>query len=182
MSIIVNGTTIKKLFVNGTECKEGYANGVKVFTSENVIYPGASVKNLVANSGSYSTANFSFNVSGGINTNSTTLYIPINLTNISRLVITGRLYTSGQGAHSSIALIAKATFDSNIEYIYRYPYYFTVDGRYTERKLSLNGQTINNPTIDVSSLTGNYYLVLGGYTNTYETVNATGNITKIVAE
>lgn len=40
MSIVVNGTTIKKLIVNGVDKKEGFAQGVKVFSSERQIFPG----------------------------------------------------------------------------------------------------------------------------------------------
>lgn len=40
MSIVVNGTTIKKLIINGVDKKEGFAQGVKVFTSEFIAFDG----------------------------------------------------------------------------------------------------------------------------------------------
>ncbi len=185
-----SATQIKKRYAmidsTATQVKKRYAmigsTATLVYSAEEQIYPGATVKSLQVNAGSYSTANFKTNVtSSSSNQNSTTLYIAVDVTDYKTIKVTGNFTVSGGTfAHAGVFLLAPSKW--NESYV-KYPYYMIVDSYYTQRKVVDSDASFTTHSFNVSSLTGTYYIAIGCYVNsTGGSRTASAQITGITAE
>lgn len=177
-----NGTTnyqIDKVYDNN-----GTTNSL-IYEAENVLYPGRTVYNLAANSGTYDTATFLTQESSGTNQNSITLYIIIDLTNIDSLNITGTFQVSSVAGYSGVWLSSTAQFNSYKDNQLRYPYYDIGQGASSTyyvlmNRINLTTGTVTSYTFNTSSLTGNHYLCIGCYSNHSTGGTLKAQITKVV--
>lgn len=163
MAVNINGTALKNLNVNGSKMKQLNVNGTKFWSSEAQFYPGTTpTRPTNYGSGSYTgtSSNWSFWIGNGTNVNSVVSYIPVNLTGINTLVITG----SSSGSLAGWYLVNQSQKNTHAgQYgALTYPYYVFYSpntSAYTQKGTSFPA------SINVSSYSGTYYLFLGGYTN-----------------
>lgn len=189
MPIVLNGTTFNNggtVTFNGSTVKEIKFGSTTVWKAENVLYPGATVSNLSANSGSYSTANFNVQVSSGTNTNSTTLYIQVDLTDYTTITVTGTFQVSTRRGYAGVWLSNASQWSSYSGYL-RYPFYTIGQGANSTyyvamQRINNTTGTVSSYTINTSSLSGTHYLCIGCYFNNSAGGTATAHVTKITAE
>ena len=185
MPIDLNGTT----FNNGGTCKfngsdvkkiifQSGSTSTTVWERERLFYPGTTVQHLTANSGSY--GDFYTNVPKATNNNSTVVYIPVNLTGVNSITITGSF--TGGGGNSFAGVWLRSQTQWNDSGYQRYPYYTIGRGSsntwYTLMHRVTGGGTSTSVTWDVSSYRGTYYIAIGCYNNTGNGT-ASVSITKI---
>lgn len=139
-------------------------------------YPGATVSNKPVNVGNY--GSFYTNCSGESNVNSTVVYIPVNLTDISTLYIVGS--TSGSG---NSGRYAGAWLCNTVDAIRQWPYYTIGQGSeatyYERMSRYTNSAASFTWSWDVSGLTGTHYLALGAYYNGSGTGTAGITVTNV---
>lgn len=181
MSIVVNGTTIKKLFVNGAEKKEGYANSVKVFSAQEIVFNGttlASGYKLTTFGGNSSTVGLfyakpRYNDSGSWWSQGCA-FIPIDCSNYSKITVTyecvGNTYGWVAIGLSNVRLTSgnygQNLLDSPLKSI---------------AKINGESKTVRNTaTVDISSITGTKYLAVGAYNTQGNQTDAI--ITKVILE
>lgn len=185
MPIKLNGVT----FNNGGTCKfngsdvekiifQSGSTSTTVWEAERLFYPGTTVQHLGVNSGSY--GDFYTNVPTGTNNNSTVVYIPVNLTGVNSITITGSFKGGGGNSFAGVWLRSQTKWnDSGYQ---RYPYYTIGQGSsdtwYTLMHRVTGGGTSTSVTWDVSSYSGTYYIAIGCYNNT-GSGTASATITKI---
>lgn len=190
MPIILNGTTFNNggtVTFNGSTVKEIVFGTTTVWKAETTIYPGATVSNLTANSGSYSTANFSTQVGSGTNTSSTVLYVPIDLTDYTTITVTGTWSVTTVAGYSGCFISSASQHESYKTNQIRYPYYTIGQGAsstYYVRMQRINNTTgtVSSYTFDVSGLSGSHYLYIGCYFNNSSGGTAKAQITSITAQ
>lgn len=185
MPIILNGTT----FNNGGTCKfngsdvkkiifQSGSTSTTVWERERLFYPGTAVQHLTANSGSY--GDFYTNVPTGQNNNSTVVYIPVNLTGVSSITITGSF--KGGGGNSFAGVWLRSQTEWNDSGYQRYPYYTIGQGSsdtwYTLMHRVTGGGSSTSVTWNVSSYSGTFYIAIGCYNNSGNGT-ASVSITKI---
>lgn len=181
MSIVVNGTTIKTLNVNGTNMKEGYAQGVKVFASEQTVYPGREVTSYLTQR-NITQSNFGLSTPGYAEGYGM-LYIKVNLTGWKQIRITGKLnnYT---GVYLSKNLPSKTVNPGCLALAlggafgdYKYSNVWNVHN--DSQDYTSSAQTFDEP-INVENLTGDYYIVISLYGSNVTWGGQFVNVTKVV--
>lgn len=181
MPIKLNGTTFNNggtAKFNGTTLSKIVFNSTTVWEAERLFYPGTTVQHLAANAGSY--GDFYTNVPTGQNNNSTVVYIPVNLTGVNSITITGSFKGGGGNSFAGVWLRSQTKWnDSGYQ---RYPYYTIGQGSsdtwYTLMYRVTGGGTSTSVTWDVSSYSGTFYIAIGCYNNSGNGT-ASVSITKI---
>lgn len=185
MPIIFNGTTLNngggtKSF-NGTALKKIKFGSTIVWQDQTNIYPGTTVQFKGSDTGTY--GSFYVTVPNGVNYNSKVAYIPVSLSGLSTLTVTGTLFTAQVRTYAACALMTSTQFSEDHA---AYPYYWATNegwnesDLYTRRVIQVDG-TLTNWTFNVSSLSGTYYLAIGCYVNNdYSAAQARATITQII--
>lgn len=168
MSIKLNGTTFNNggtAKYNSTSLQEIKYGSTTVWKAEKDFLSDATVSNKGVNVGSY--GKFYTNCSGSTNINSTTIYIPADLTGIKNIVLKGTTTRTNSNSYAGAFLAASTGA------IERYPYYTIGLGSDSSKyeKMSRHSNTSGSFTWtwDVSSLSGTHYICLGAYFNTNTT-------------
>lgn len=190
MPIKLNGTTFNNggtVTFNGSTVKEIKFGTTTVWKAETTIYPGATVSNLAANSGTYNNSTFLTQVSSGQNQNSTTLYIQVNLTGISSIKVTGTFQVSTVRGYAGVWISTSTQFNSYKGNQLRYPYYDVGPGASTTyyvamQRINNTTGTVSSYTFNTSSLSGTHYLCIGCYYNSSAGGTAKAQITSITAQ
>lgn len=188
MPIKLNGTTFNNggtAKFNGTTLSKIVFNTTTVWEAIKTFYPGATVYNLTANSGTYNTSTFLTQVSSGQNQNSTTLYIQVDLTGISSIKITGTFQVSTVRGYAGVWISTPTQFNNYKDNQLRYPYYDVGPGAsstyYVQmQRINNTTGTVSTYTIDTSSLTGTHYLCIGCYSNASTGGTLKAQITSVV--
>jgi len=185
MPIIYNGTTLNNgggtKSYNGTALKTIKYGSVVVWQDQTQYYPNATVSYKGSSTGTWGA--FYVTLPNGVNYNSKVAYIPVNVSNISTLTVTGTLSTTQPRTYAACALMSATQLAEDHSAL---PYYWATNegwnepSLYTYRVFRADGTT-NNWTFNVASLSGTYYLAIGCYVNNdYSAASASATITRVI--
>lgn len=186
MPIFIGSDKNADFYIGSDKIAEIYIGSDLVYSGTKTLYPaaGATVTNLPANTGTYSTADFRTNINSGTNTNSTTLALPVDLTGINTLVVRGNFAVNNTRGYSGVWICSPSQYNDYAGY-QRYPFYTIGQGsnnRYYTLMDRIRDTTgsVSEYTFDTSALTGTYYICIGCYFNSTNSGNAIADINEIV--
>lgn len=155
-----NVSSSANVFFNNQAAQNVYHNNALVWQHAAGYYPGTSPQPKQVNTGSYG-AFYSYVEGNTVNVNGTAVYIPVDLTGVRSLVLTGSISGTGFGM-AGWWLSTAGQFGNGI---WNYPYYFLYAPDSSLYLYRVDGKGTTTVTWDVSGYSGTHYLGLGTYFN-----------------